>query len=44
MLEDLRDDADFVDEGDELGYEDHESAAAASAQSQFLGMSPNSAS
>ena len=40
MLEDLRDDADFVDEGDELGYEDHESADAASAQSQILGMSP----
>ncbi|MFC1997313.1 hypothetical protein ACFLXI_06875 [Chloroflexota bacterium] len=37
MLDDLRDDADFVEE-DAPGYEYQESAA--SSQTQFMGMSP----
>ena len=39
MLDDLRDDADFVDE-DELGYQYQESPSHASPQTQFLGMTP----
>ncbi len=39
MLEDLRDDADFI-EDDEVDYEYQESVARAAAQPQFLGMSP----
>ena len=39
MFEDLRDDADFVEE-DETDYEYQESAAAVPAQTQFLGMTP----
>lgn len=39
MLEDLREDADFV-EDDDTEYEYQESAARAPAQTQFLGMTP----
>ena len=37
MLEDLRDDADFVEDED-LGYEYQESESAAGTQTQFMGM------
>ncbi len=39
MFEDLREDADFVEE-DDADYNYQESAAGAPAQAQFLGMTP----
>jgi hypothetical protein len=40
MLDDLRDDADFM-EDDDQEFESHESNNNKSAQSQFLGMTPS---
>ena len=40
MLDDLRDDADFVEEDDQLGYEYQNASAASGAQTGFLGMTP----
>jgi hypothetical protein len=39
MLDDLRDDASFVDE-DDLGYENQETAASVGSRTRFLGMTP----
>jgi len=39
MLDDLRDDADFVEE-DQLDYEYQEATGGAAANTQFLGMTP----
>lgn len=40
MLDDLRDDADFMEEDDQLGYENQSASSAVSSQTGFLGMSP----
>ena len=40
MLDDLRDDVDFVEEDDQLGDESQNVSAVAGAQPGFLGMTP----
>lgn len=40
MFDDLRDDADFIEEDDQLGKQNKRASAAAGAQTGFLGMTP----
>jgi hypothetical protein len=40
MLDDLRDDADFVEDDEQLGYEYKSASIAAGSQAGFLGMTP----
>ena len=40
MLDDLRDDADFIEEDDQLSHQNKRASASAGTQTGFLGMTP----